>query len=143
MSLIQKEISTSVINLGLGHKDIFQLDRETARNVYFECLTHFVKSGDRRWWWEDFKQQSFSIDEFEHPYQHLDKIIPDLNNRVWLMVEDGQEDFFPVYDCNPGIIKSLIGECSGFEYYIISKDKKWLICENHHSVLIGAGEFPK
>jgi hypothetical protein len=142
MGEIKEEISIAIKSLGLTSEDIIGLDYETGKKIFSECLNHFVKSGDRRWWWEDFKQYSFSIDHYEKPFEHLNELIPDLNKKVWLMVEDDQEEYYPIYDCNPKIIKDLIGECVGFEYYIIAKDKKWLICENHHSRLIGAGEFP-
>lgn len=45
-----------------------------------------------------------------------------------------------VYDCNPNVIKQIIGECFGFEYYIIDKKKEWLLCKNHHNRLIGIGK---
>jgi hypothetical protein len=33
----------------------------------------------------------------------------------------------------------IIGECFGFEYYLVAKDKSWLLCENHHNRVIGVG----
>jgi hypothetical protein len=56
------------------------------------------------------------------------------------MVEDDQLEFNPIYDVKPAIIKDIIGNCFGFEYYIIAKDKSWLLCENHHSRLFGVGD---
>jgi hypothetical protein len=28
----------------------------------------------------------------------------------------------------------------GFEYYIVSKKFEWLLCENHHDILIAVGQ---
>ncbi|HMU04188.1 MAG TPA: hypothetical protein PJ990_11205, partial [Saprospiraceae bacterium] len=108
-----------------------------------KCLDRFVNSGDRKWWWEDFKDISFSIDSLEKPFEHLEEYIPDIESKVWLMVEDDEEYFYPIYICSPKIIGKLIGECFGIEYYIIDINLKWLICENHHSRLIGSGNFDK
>jgi hypothetical protein len=89
---------------------------------------------------EDFKQVSFSFLDYERPFELLIDIIPETNDKVWLMVEDDQEDFYPIYETRPEIIQELIGECFCFEYYIIDKNKDWLICENHHNRLIGIGD---
>jgi hypothetical protein len=45
-----------------------------------------------------------------------------------------------VYDATPAAAQAVIGECYGFEYYLIAKDLSWLLCENHHDTLIGIGE---
>ena len=141
MSKIKEEIANAIYTLLLTTVDIQLLDNKKGLEIYTKCLTTFVKSGDRKWWWEDFKDISFSISNLERPFEHLEEYIPQLNNHVWLMVEDNEEDFYPIYDCNPRLIGKIIDECFVFEHYIISKNLKWIICENHHSRLIGAGEF--
>ena len=140
MSEVKAEIANAVDSLALSEDDITLLDDVAGEKVFKYCLNHFVKSGDRKWWWEDFKQPCFFFKEIEKPFEQLDEIIPDLNDKVWLIVEDDSEPFYPVYEVKPGIIKSIIGECFGFEYYIIDKNKKWLLCENHHDTMIGVGD---
>jgi hypothetical protein len=141
MGQVKNEISIAIQNLNLGEQFIELLGDKTGHEIFQKCLERFVNSGDRRWWWEDFKDISFSIDDLEKPFEHLEDYIPELDKNVWLMVEDDEELFYPIYDCSPKIIGQLIGECFGFEYYIISKNLEWLICENHHSRLIGTGNF--
>lgn len=143
MGEVKIEISNAVKNLNLQQTDICLLEEKSNETLYFELLNYFVKSGDRRWWWEDFKEESITFFDYEKPFEHLIDIIPDLSKNVWLMVEDDQEDYYPIYDCNPSNIGQIIGECFGFEYYVISKNKDWLICENHHSRLIGIGQALK
>ena len=139
MGEVKDEIIRAIKTLGLNDQEIKLIERNKAEKIYNDCLDHFVKSGDRRWWWEDFTQGSFDFKNYDHPFKYLNDILPDLNKKVWLMVEDNQEEFYPIYDCNPKIIGQIIGECFGFEYYVIDKDRKWLICENHHNRLIGIG----
>jgi hypothetical protein len=45
-----------------------------------------------------------------------------------------------VYESRAEIIGFVVGECFAFEYYIIDKEKEWLLCENHYNLLIGIGE---
>lgn len=140
MGKVKDEIQNAIGNLGLSEKDIKLLDEITGERIFNDCLNYFVKSGDRRWWWEDFKQLSFSFRETAKPFELLNNIIPETGRNVWFIVEDVNEPYYPVYDTKPEIIKDIIGECFGFEYYIIDKNKEWLICENHHNKLIGVGD---
>lgn len=140
MGEVKTEIQNAITNLRLTKGDINLLEDTSGKQIFNECVAHFLKAGDRRWWWEDFKFPSFSVSDLEMPFELIDSIIPLTEGNVWLIVEDNYESFYPVYDCNPRIIKNIIGECFGFEYYIISKNLEWLLCENHHSRLIIIGD---
>ena len=122
MGMIKDEISKAIKTLSFPLNDIQLLEPERNKVIYEQCLNKFVNSGDRRWWWEDFKDPAFSVSDFERPFEHLEAYIPDLEKHVWFMVEDDENDYYPIYDCNPRILTKLIGECFGFEYYIIDKD---------------------
>jgi hypothetical protein len=140
MGQVTQEIENAIKTLKLEYNDIRPLDKNEGKKVFDELLSHFVNSGDRRWWWEDFKQKSFSFQSFDKPFEILNEIIPETKDKLWLMVEDDEEVFFPIYETQPEVIQQVIGECFGFEYYIIDKNKDWLICETHHNQLIGIGE---
>lgn len=140
MGEVSQEISNAIKNLNFTDKEISLLDFNSGKKLYSELLDFWVSSGDRRWWWEDFKKESFDFVDYEKPFEKLHEIIPDLKKKVWLMVEDDQEEYYPIYDCEPSIIGQIIGECFGFEYYVIDKNMDWLICENHHNRLIGLGQ---
>ncbi|WP_299242909.1 DUF6756 family protein [uncultured Aquimarina sp.] len=138
MGTIKAEIAQAIKTLKLKQEDICLVS--DVKSLYLELLTHFIKSGDRRWWWEDFRQEAFYFKTYEFPFKELIHIIPKDVNKVWLMVEDDEEAYYPIYDCKPSVIAQLIGECSAFEYYVIDKNKQWLLCENHSDQLIGVGE---
>jgi len=139
MGEVKDEVEKAIETLGLSEEDIVLLDNIAGEKVFKDCLRHFVKSGDRRWW-EDFRQAFFLFEDFDKPFEHLNEIMPDVEAKVWLVVEDDNEPFYPVYDVKPDIIGQIIGECFAFEYYIIDKNKEWLLCENHHNTLIGIGD---
>lgn len=139
MGQVKAKVEQAIDTLRLQKADIAELDKETGRKVYEDLLQHFVKSGDRRWWWEDFKQESFIFIDHDPPFALLNQIIPNSDEMVWFMVEDDEEAFYPIYEVRPAVIKDIIGECFAFEYYVIDKSKEWLLCENHHNCLIGIG----
>lgn len=140
MGEVKDEVEEAIRSLGFSEKDIVLLDDKVGEKVFKDCLNYFVKSGDRRWWWEDFRQPFFLFKDFDKPFEHLDKIMPGTEGKVWLIVEDDSEPFYPVYDVKPSIIGQIIAECFAFEYYIIDKNNEWLLCENHHNMLIGIGD---
>jgi hypothetical protein len=137
---VKDEIENAINKLNLTESDIRLLENIQGEKIFNECVAYFLKSGDRRWWWEDFKFPSFSVTGIDNLFNYLNKIIPLTEGNVWLIVEDNQEPFYPVYDCNPRVIKNIIAECFGFEYYIVDKNKEWLLCENHHNRLIAIGD---
>jgi hypothetical protein len=108
MGEVKNEISKAIKKLNLQQTDIALIGEKSNETLYFELLDCFVKSEDRRWWWEDFKQDCFDFIDYEKPFEHLNEIIPDLNKKVWLMVEDDQEEYYPIYECHPYIIGKII-----------------------------------
>ncbi|UOE47098.1 hypothetical protein MTO98_22090 [Mucilaginibacter sp. SMC90] len=142
MGEVTKEVEEAIATLKLDKSIISKIDAQYNGILYYELLAFFVNGEDRRWWWEAFKS-SFEFKMFDYPPDHFSEIIPDLTRKVWLMIEDVQDDFYPIYDVDPNYIRDILNECFGFEYYIIDKDYKWLLCENHHDSLFGVGDILK
>lgn len=112
-----------------------------AARINAELLNSFVVGGDRRWWWEAFREPSatkaFPDDK---GFEHIVELVPNRAEKCWFVVEDTGSDSYPVYEATPEDVASIVGECFAFEYYIAPKSKHWLICENHHGRIIGVGE---
>lgn len=141
MESIIDEIKSAIKVLGLEEQNIRPLTDKEAQLVYFDLFRTFVKGADRRWWWEAFKEKTESITFNDNlGFKRIVDIVPNKNESIWFVAEETQRPFYPVYETTPGIVQNIIAECYGFEYYIIPKDKSWLLCENHHNRLIGIGE---
>jgi len=90
------------------------------------------------WLWEHFKLDSFSL-VIEQPYKYLDKLI-DGNETVWFFV-NGDKDKFWFYEGKVKAITTVIEESSYIdELYLASKKYQWLLCINHHDVLMSTGQ---
>jgi hypothetical protein len=138
---VKYEIENAIGTLGLSEKDITILDRSRAEKVVKECSEHFSSVPNALWWWEHFREPYCIISDSNSAYLLLDEIIPEGTDHVWFFVQDHEAPYFIVCDTNPFVIKDIIGQCYGFEYYIIPKSKSWLICENHHNTIIGVGSM--
>ncbi len=94
------------------------------------------------WLWERLKVDKYSIGAPDGPCTMLDKLV-DAHERVWLMVNESTErgDVFWFYEGRIRAIQQVINEsCHLDEFYIVSRKYEWLLCLNHHDVLIAAGD---
>ena len=138
MSLVTEEIENARIALGLKESDIRLLSPEENANLYSELCSSFVKGGDRKWWWESFKDiEASCVVKDGMGYKIIPELVPDKNENLWFVVEEDQLEFYPIFETTASVAAAIIGECYGFEYYLIPKDKTWLLCENHDNRLIG------
>jgi hypothetical protein len=47
---------------------------------------------------------------------------------------------FWLYESRINPVCAVLSECPAFEYYILPRKMDWLLCENHHNLIIGSGE---
>ena len=140
MKTVVDEITQAIGRLSLDPAVMRLLAPSQSETVFLAALNHFVTSGDRRWWWEDFRKPGKSVTfEDGEGWRHVPKIAPDAKESVWLIAEDDSLPHYPVFETTPEVASLVIGECYGFEYYLVAKDLSWLICETHHNVLCAVG----
>ncbi|HSI38838.1 MAG TPA: DUF6756 family protein [Methylotenera sp.] len=141
MQTIIDEISAALKTLGLDTEAVRPLPALESEKIYLSALNHFVASGDRRWWWEDFRNSSISV-KFENgdAWKHLPELTPNPDELVWFIAEEDQLPYYPVFETTPKFASQIIGECHGFEYYLIAKNLDWLVCETHHDCVFAVGE---
>src|SRR5579864_7905372 len=90
------------------------------------------------WLWEYFKLDTASL-PVEPSFLILEQLI-EASQDVWFFV-NGDSDKFWFYQGKVQAIRKVIFESSYIdELYIASKEYNWLICINHHDVLIATGK---
>lgn len=101
-------------------------------------LSHGKKSLDRIWLWDSIKEPYTS-------YQPDDGI-EDLNSLLsqsgayWFIASDEDGKYWVLEGTGKAIV-SVLSETRYFEYYITNKEISWLICENHHGVMVLKGSI--
>ncbi len=140
MDTIVEEIGRAIESLALPSASIRKLPNDASERVYRSAQNHFVASGDRRRWWEAFRETGLSH-EFGggDGWRQIVNIAPNPDESVWFIAEDEQLPLYPVFDTTPKIASDIIGECYAFEYFLVAKDLSWLICETHHNVMWAIG----
>lgn len=94
------------------------------------------------WLWEHFKHDTFAVTTTRSPYLYLDRLVP-AGETIWFFVNEtiNESEKFWLYQGQVGAIQTVIGEaCLLDEIYLASKHYTWILCINHHDVLIASGE---
>lgn len=94
------------------------------------------------WLWEHFKLDTFSVSTEQKHNLYLDKLV-DNSETVWFFVNEtvNEEDKFWFYQGQIKSIQTIIAEaCYIDELYLVSKKYDWLLCINHHDILIATGQ---
>ncbi|NML64062.1 hypothetical protein HHL22_02485 [Hymenobacter sp. RP-2-7] len=118
----------------------FTTDWHKLEERIYHSFYHIEGKARPVWLWESFKHQTQSLQLKVLSLAILHHLIP-LDETVWLMAYDGSNFFF--YEGKVTVIQRIIPELTYImdEYYLISKKFEWLLCENHHDILIGTGSF--
>ncbi|MCU0328361.1 MAG: hypothetical protein MUE53_05155 [Chitinophagales bacterium] len=140
------EISKAIADIGIPDTDFRSLSihdnwKQIEEKIYqtFCTLTHPTQRPI--WLWTNFKLDTFSLSNLhDRPELYLDKLV-DKTETVWYVVNEtineGKKFWF--YEGKIKSIKAIIDETWFDEIYIVSKKYEWLICINHHDILIATG----
>lgn len=140
MKANEDEIQRATEVLGFPSERFRRLPSDEAEHVYLSALRHFVPRGQPRWWWEHFPTSTGVRFTHGDGWQHLTDIVPNADELVWFIAEDFVAPEYSVWEASVRDIQALIGECYGFEFYLIQQQLHWLICQNHHGVVVAVGK---
>ncbi len=143
---LRKEIETIRKDFSLTENQFQPLRqndwKEIEEKVYqtFCKLTHYKSRPI--WLWEYFKLDTASVSTEQRPYLYLDKLI-DNNETVWFFINETVKENhkFWFYQGQVKPIQKIIAESSYIdELYLVSKKYDWLLCINHHEIIIATGQ---
>ena len=140
---LRADIETIIRNNDISPDDFRALDihdewQKIEENIYHTFCRLNHPTIRPIWLWEHFKQDTACL-PIEFPFLILEQLI-DPSNEVWFFV-NGDRDKFWFYQGKVKTIRKVILKSSYIdELYIASKKYDWLICINHHDILIGTGE---
>lgn len=139
----QAEIHAAAATLALSPSQFRRLPDQEAELIYRRCLKEFVTSSfEPRWWWEHLREPQAGIqtDGGVASFTLVSQLVPNPDACCYFIAEDDLAPFYPVYLSTPRLSRAVVGECFGFEYYLVAPDFSWLIGENHHDCVFGVGE---
>jgi hypothetical protein len=132
------EIGRAAQALGLAPHEFLALPEAGAQAIRATVLAAFAPTVHGRWWWEGLQGTSRAAPD-GGGWRLLSVIAPDPDERVWFIAEGQESRGWFVFDTTVARASMVLGECYGFEYCVVAKNLSWLVCENHHSVVIAVG----
>jgi len=142
---MRQQINLAAAALCLKPTEFRQIRVHQYQDILLSIIDHFTTLGRKGWnapWWDHFKGVEIGIHTTD-AYKLLPELVPS-EERVWFVAEDWgrnkRDGGFWLFEGKIQAIVSVLGEMFGFEYYVVSKKFEWLLCENHHDILIGVGQ---
>jgi len=101
-------------------------------------LSHGKKSLERIWLWDSIKEPYKSY----QPDDGIGELKSLLNESesYWFIASDEDGKYWVLEGTGKALVK-VLSETRYFEYYITDKAISWLICENHHGVMVLKGSI--
>ena len=85
MTIVTDEINEAINSLSLSESEFKKLPDSEAKVLYYELLDKFVEGGDRRWWWESFRNElALRVYDDTNSYEGLLSIVPNPKDKVGL-----------------------------------------------------------
>lgn len=144
MENLRDKINVVIKELNLANED-FQLVRLTRyKQILLSILDKFTvlkKTQINKWWWNFFRESNYYFYP-DNVFNALSSLI-DEREPVWFVIDDESKESasYWLYEGKIHAITSVLKELSFTEYYIVSKKLEWIICENHHNLLLGSGHL--
>jgi hypothetical protein len=109
--------------------------RDTLDRIAERFLSRGRQDLHYGWLWERFRHEISS----SHPSDALEELERRLQSeeRYWFLASDQCGKFWVAEATGSGILMTL-REMYHFEYYIVDRHMTWLICANHHGMLVEA-----
>lgn len=128
---LEEQISEAISDLKSEEK-IKIFTGEEKNSILLKLKGIFV-NGDPRVWWLSLKYRpEFFVFELEQPYKEIVHFF-DKEEDVWFVIEDDEQ---LLYKTKILYVIDIIGECSVFEYNIISENYDRFLCENDHGAFL-------
>ena len=143
---LRKDIEKIRLELRVTGYEFQPLGLNDWQEVEYKIYQIFGKTTSYKlrpvWLWEQLKLDTFSISTEQKSYLYLDKLI-DNTETIWFFVNEtiNETNKFWFYQGQVKPIQTIIAEVSNIdELYLVSQKYEWLLCINHHDVLIASGK---
>ncbi len=136
------------VSAGVANVDFRLVGLHQYEAILLKIIAHFTTLGrsglNALWLWDSFQEPKFArADCPPMCTAMLRKLVP-AEEAIWFVAEDSgrqkEHGNFWLYEGHIDAIAAVLDEAWLFEFYLVSKKFEWLLCENHHDVLIAVGE---
>ena len=128
---IYEEIITAVNALNINCTEV---DEKQSQEVIKRIIKKYTTKNENTYLWEEIID-CVSVNN-KDAWQWINDFIGDWEVILFFNSADEKKSF--VFKNGEDLV-SVLGETYGFEFYITNKDLTYLMCFNHHDILIASG----
>ncbi len=134
---LRDDINEAIKGLANLKFDFVSLHR--YQDILDQVAERFLNRGKRDlnkiWLWNEFRNETGSSQP-EDVISEL-AVLLEPQTSYWFIASDENGKYW-VAESNGISIVTVLKEMYGFEYYILDRHMTWILCENHHGMLIEA-----
>ena len=134
---LRDDINEAIKGLANLKFDFVSLHR--YQDILDQVAERFLNRGKRDlnniWLWNEFRNETGS-NQPEDVISEL-AVLLEPQTSYWFIASDENGKYW-VAESNGISIVTVLKEMYGFEYYILDRHMTWILCENHHGMLIEA-----
>lgn len=134
---LRDDINEAIKGLANLKFDFVSLHR--YQDILDQVAERFLNRGKRDlnkiWLWNEFRNETGS----SQPKDVISElaVLLEPQTSYWFIASDENGKYW-VAESNGISIVTVLKEMYGFEYYILDRHMTWILCENHHGMLIEA-----
>lgn len=128
---IYEEIITAVNTLKIN---VVEISENQSEEIIKKIIKKYTTEKENRYLWEEIVDY-FSVNN-KDAWRWVNEFIGKSEAIMFFNNSDERKSF--IFQNGDDLV-SVLSETYGFEFYITNKDLTYLICFNHHDILIASG----
>ncbi|MGB8355218.1 MAG: DUF6756 family protein [Chthoniobacteraceae bacterium] len=138
---LRNDITSAIKNQSEIDFEFVRLNRyqEILKRIAERFLAKGCLSLTHIWLWEEFRHTVCNTQPPDVIAAIKQRLLP--TERYWFLASEEDGKYWVANATGSGIISTL-KEMYPFEYYIVDRTMNWILCENHHGLLIEATGTP-
>ena len=128
---IYEEIMNAVNTLNIN---VVQISENQSEEIIKKVIKKYTTEKENRYLWEEIVDY-FSVNN-KDAWKWVNEFIGNSEAIMFFNNSDERKSFLFK---NGNDLVSVLSETYGFEFYITNKDLTYLLCFNHHDILISSG----
>ena len=145
---LRQEIEEIKKDLNISDDQFHEVSINAWKDIEENIYKHFCKISSYKnkpeWIWNCLKNETFALQFNRFPDSLIEELLePEKEKKIWFFLNEtvNEKTKFWFYEGNINAVLKIIGESAMIdEMYFASKNYDWLMCYNHHDILIVSGE---
>jgi hypothetical protein len=143
---MRSTLASAARDAGCSDAEFSLVSPHRYREVLRQIVARFCRAGDElldaSWLWQHLVGPREAA-RTDGSLDYLTALLPPAE-RIWFVAEDWprtkKHGNYWLYETTVEAALRVLAEAHAFELYLSKRDLSWLVCQNHHDVVLGVGD---